>query len=294
MNYYLIDHPTTKIFHTNSYEPVPKHFDAVTIPLDGRVTADLNWHPAIKAAEAYVSQGLKLFWKLDLGLFHDLPAVLEDQTQFLSLTLALKHFRDTVWPQFSAHTIGLSLYQGSIDFTGALHEKNIKFARDKAIEYFDLLARQLPADLQTTLLLDASSIKDPLLLIQLLSKDGFEHLHRGMLATILPSFVFGRGTATLSRTYMESKSPKISLGVCETGLTKEIYDTLEQIPFRLISEEHLITEWDGLDYLLICSTLNPSLKRKLLGFIAAGGTVLYFENPLGLPLERKFSERETL
>ena len=48
----------------------------------------------------------------------------------------------------------------------------------------------------------------------------------------------------------------------------------EQTPFRIISEEKLTEQWDGLDRLIVPEkAISTQGKRKLLGFIAAGGTV---------------------
>jgi hypothetical protein len=48
-------------------------------------------------------------------------------------------------------------------------------------------------------------------------------------------------------------------------------------PYRVVAEEYLTAEWDGLDELLvIASSMNPLLQRKLQGFSAAGGTVCLY------------------
>lgn len=98
-------------------ERVPEGFDAVRIPLDGSVTADLSWKKEREAAIQYVKEGRRLFWDIDFGIPGALPHSLSHHTQFLSLTLSLDHFRDTLWKDFCHETIGLCLYRGSPDFT---------------------------------------------------------------------------------------------------------------------------------------------------------------------------------
>jgi hypothetical protein len=87
------------------------------IYLDGQMSSKLDWNTAIKHAEKAKAEGRMILWQIDLGLFSELQFPLSDQTQFLSLCLALEHFRDQIWPHFQDHTEGLCLYKGSPDFT---------------------------------------------------------------------------------------------------------------------------------------------------------------------------------
>jgi len=102
---------------TGPRDDIPIGFNAVRIPIDGTLQADLNWKDAHQAAEHYINKGLKIFWEIDLGLFHHLKHPLNNQTQFLSLSLSLEHFRDTLWKQFRSETAGLCLYRGNADFS---------------------------------------------------------------------------------------------------------------------------------------------------------------------------------
>lgn len=98
-------------------ETVLPGFNAVSIPIDGRLHADLDWKQAADAARAYLKQGLQLFWDLNLGI----SAALSDQVQYLGLGLSIEHLRNTLWPQFHEHTIGVCLHRGSIDFCSGFH-----------------------------------------------------------------------------------------------------------------------------------------------------------------------------
>ena len=61
----------------------------------------------------------------------------------------------------------------------------------------------------------------------------------------------------------------------------------KKIPFRLIAEENIITNWDGLDTLIFAPSLLGSQGiRKLQGFLAAGGEVVSLEES-SLPFEVK-------
>ena len=103
------------IFDTRTLnEKVPPGFNAVRIPLDATLRSDLLWKQERQAAEKYIQQGLRIFWDIHFGLFN-LP--IANQPQFLSLSLALEHFRDTLWKEFRQQTVGLCLYRGSANFS---------------------------------------------------------------------------------------------------------------------------------------------------------------------------------
>lgn len=98
-------------------EKIPSFFNAVRIPLDATLKADLLWKQERQAAETYIQQGFRIFWEIQLGLFNQLTLPITNQSQFLSLSLALEHFRDTLWKEFHQKTVGLCLYRGTADFS---------------------------------------------------------------------------------------------------------------------------------------------------------------------------------
>ena len=119
-------------------ELVPKGFDAVKIKLEGGLKADLSWKQEREAALVYLSQGLRILWEMDLGL-PDLPQTLANRTQFLSLSLSLEHFCNTLWKEFRKESVGLCLYRGSLDFSKnhRWNEEQINNLQDWAKEQFD-------------------------------------------------------------------------------------------------------------------------------------------------------------
>lgn len=92
-------------------------YNAVTITLEGGARSDLSWKAQLAQAQEYTKQGYALFWDINLGLFDQLRLPLDHQAQFLSLTLTLEHFRDTLWQEWREHTLGVSIYRGSLDFS---------------------------------------------------------------------------------------------------------------------------------------------------------------------------------
>lgn len=322
-----------------SLSEVPAECNAVMIKLDGKTQADLSWKKEQALAKQCVEAGYAIFWEIDLGLFHRLPLPLDNQGQFLALTLALEHFRDTLWKEFKHKTLGLSIFRGALDFSANFswdvqqidnlknwlkelfhdeaqfeqetglplksfheaepeylsqndHANQLKrlFCRDAAVEYLSLLATRLPDALPCYLFLDAESFDNPLWEAQLLNPERFDLLNLSLKHTTLPwDPLLQRGRDPVK---VGLCLPPMDMYRAENfaGLQKALEFLLKKaIPFKIIAESHLITCWDGLDYLIyVPGGLSPQGKRKLQGFCAAGGTVVTLGQSLGLANEISF------
>jgi hypothetical protein len=300
-------------------EPVPKGFDAVRIPIDGTLKADLTWKKEHDGALAYARKGLKIFWEIDLGLPNVLHA-LSNRTQFLSLTLSLEHFCKTLWKTFRKETVGLCLFRGSLDLSqnypwdeeqlANLQEwmlehhasEKVFFCRDVFSEYFGLLASGVPDSLPLFLLFDASEIEDPFIEAQLLNKEYFSRFHLGVktrsagLGGEIAWEGMPKKKGIIAREIKHQKTgEKAKLAVClprSHSSSLQIAFALLQtsrLPFRVIPEGELAIEWDGLDELIVDTQLvSAQFKRRLQGFCAAGGRVVSIGEPLGLAEEVSF------
>lgn len=342
-------------------EPAPEGFDAVRIVIDGTIKADLSWKKEREAALAYITQGLKILWEIDLGLPGSLHQSLGNRTQFLGLTLSLEHFCNTLWKEYRKETVGLCLYRGPVDFTDAypwdeeqilnlqgwikdqypildefVSETHVAasdftgltvddlaksdvgrdllkcFCRDAVGEYFSLLAARVPDSLPLFLLFDTRGVKDSMLTARLLSKERYPRFHIASKidagAPILGGEISWDGMAAekgiISREIENSMSEgKATLGFCLPRMTLSRPSSLEflsraldaliahNILFRVIPEVNLAAEWDGLDYYLVDNQhVEIQFKRKLQGFCAAGGTVVYLGQSLGLAQEIPFED----
>lgn len=271
------------------HETVPPEFNAVKITIDGRADGNLNWKESRLACINAIGRGLKILWNLDLGLPDRLHAPLEDQTQFLALGLSLEHFRDTLWKEFHTHSLGLCLYQGCANG----HD------RDSIAEYLSLLSQKLPDAIPLFVMLDTSTIRERILLFELIHKDVFHRFQRFVTDGILPArCITGKQLGSISRKPIHFMNEDISLGIClPTESPYEFHDfekALNQIierkmHFRFIPENSLTTEWDGLDHLLVLSKgVSIQGLRRLKGFCAAGGDVWTIGDALGLPSEKPF------
>ncbi len=267
-------------------EPVPEGFQAVTITLDAAMQSTLEWQEAKEAAERYVAQGKKLFIELDFGLFDRLTFPLAHETQMQSLHLSIQHFSTTFWPSFAKEIVGVSLYRGSVDeaLTGS--------------DYLALLAGQLPDEAVPFLLLEAKHPRQ-----STYAKERFTHFTLAVKGGGGPvqEFAWGQGIGPkgyIGRALPQETAPKISpVALClpseNTPVLQKAMEIMSQrfTHYRMIPEAHLTAEWEGLDYLIVDpDTLTPLTRRKLMGFCAAGGTVVSLGNEVGMPSEVPFKE----
>ena len=67
--------------------------------------------------------------------------------------------------------------------------------------------------------------------------------------------------------------------------------SLAEIPYRIVPEGLLTTDWDGLDDLIVVPNgVSLQGKRKLQGFCAAGGTIVSLGHEMGLAQEMQFDD----
>lgn len=232
---------------------------------------DLNWQ----------IEGNPSVFEFDLGL-HEPYFPLEDELHFQSLSAALTHFAQQVWPRFPSSS-GI-LYRGPADFSAFFawsegqeanfhswkedrppsdpsHLKRL-FCAEAFLTYFQMLAHRLPDEMPLILALDVKNTGSLAQTLQLLSPERFEHF--------------------LLQTGLTFASP---IGVCippdsqcSTSVLKKL-DTLFLFlkTFRPVYETHLTEQWDGLDEIYVIEeALTAQGKRKLTGFEAAGGQVKKF------------------
>jgi len=296
-----------------------------TIKLDGRVSSSLNWKAAREQAFSYIEKGEPILWEIDLGLFNQLPSSVEDQSQFLSLTLSLEHFRDTLWKEFRENSRGLCLYRGSADYSreffwNAFQRNNFKeslresykepssfvqdtgiainsfnelslellnrseegrqlislYCRDICVEYIQLLANRLPDGLEAFVILDAANMESPLREAQMLSRDRYDQLRQIIMNGVLPHEDNKFGLAVI---FPCKEARNIPYG----RKLNEVLNFLlsQKISFRLIPEHMLISEWEGLDKIIVeREGLTFSGWRQVQGFLAAGGELVSFRHKI--------------
>lgn len=181
------------------------------------------------------------------------------------------------------------------------------FCRSACVSYLDFLLGSLPDAAAAFVFLDTSPIKSPLHYAQLVNQELFERFFLGINHPLFFHEQLGWGYGSAAGYLSDKKEPiqdlqEITIGICWPTLDiikpsafTRLSETLKtlasrNIYFRLVPESRLTAEWDGLDDLIVDpATLSAQGKRKLLGFCAAGGTVITLgDNTLNLPQENSF------
>lgn len=314
------------------YEQVPIGFNGVRIKLDSSLKSSLDWTKAKDAASKNIEKGLKIFWELDFGLGKGLDHPLGHNSQFLSFKLAVEHFCTEIWQHFHQDTTGIALYRGSADFSLGfiwdeeqlrrsedrqkefpvnMKDKKVQerlYCRDAVGEYIELLAGHLPEQLPIHLLIDAGKLNDPLELANIAVRDRFPNLNYSIGKGSLPSQALTWYEGSSYQGYIGkdlskwNQHPLPVYGICSPSLYRPIdrdrilYCLKEfesrKVNYKLLSEELLILEWEGLDYLVVApENLSSQGLRKLKGFCAAGGTIINLGNfPLNLSQEKNWTD----
>lgn len=261
------------------------------ISLPGWPSHPLVWEEELKEAED--GEG-PLIWEFDLAM--RLP--LDDPMEFHARALALETFAKEVYPRFQERTEAIVLYRGSLDWSHRFfwdlaqedlfslwradrpdaslpHLKRLFYA-DRLAYALQMFAHKLPDEVPIRLELSPDLHLKPAERAQLHSKERFEHFE-------LPP----------------KKEEKA--GVCfpeEEMCSGELLEAMDSFfseipaPFRVMEERFLTEEWEGLEELyVLSSSISPRGKRKLAGFLAAGGALFVKGRPLGLEGEREFRGR---
>ncbi|MCB1119523.1 MAG: hypothetical protein KDK65_06150, partial [Chlamydiia bacterium] len=242
--------------------------------LDGGLESSLKW-------EVPREEG-KILYHLDLGLFDRLKFPLEHQAQFQSLALAVEQFVDTVWLPRRNRTLGVLLYQGTLDFSSLVGGSYLD-ARDRCYDFLNTLAKRIPDKLPACLSFRVPESMPALQVAQLISADLVEHFTLFLNGCPFPH---AHGIWDKDDTYhfpqIQDALPATAILFPPASVTAEeafaplepLFTQLHNTPYRLINEEHLTEQWHGLDHLYVSeSGLTPQGRRKLQGFQAAGGTL---------------------
>lgn len=282
-----------------SQEEVPPGWEGVLLSVD---PGDL-WHyrEAFECAERFCERGLFLLWDLDLGLYEDAPP-----QRLLSVARErLFHFKGDMGERFVPYTLGLCLYRGPLVPTGKMMEgllagegavgggvERLLIAKTALESLLLQLAVELPATLPLFTLEEAEGCSDLLLEALLLAGGRMTRFGRAVRGAQLPSFALPWGDrlpysdgviARRAGSWRERYSERVALALPSLERCLPHWDALNALlrqllagayPFRIIDEECLTAEWEGLDLIIaFAPTATEPLLRQLQGFAAAGGTI---------------------
>lgn len=303
---------------------IPKGFNTIAIHLKSNSSSTLDWKEWEEMAFHYIQKGFKIFWKLDMGLFSRLSCIWEDHFQAVIIAVAIRHFSDTIWPKFQSNTVGVCLYEGPANFLSqmiweeheqALYEEWLQDRRParlsnekqtrallagySGLTLIDFLARYLPGEAVPYVLLQEGEEQDPIFFGQLIAKDHYECLHRGLAKGRLSQhFLYqdhgGIGCTSVKMTpHQQAICLPTQVDLQQEQHLKELcaFFKENEIAYRIIDESKLTSDWQGIDDLFVCmKNASPASIRMFRGFCAAGGRIVYLDQPSGLPNEISFAD----
>ena len=224
----------------------PTSETVVSIPLDMSRTSSLKWDVP--------DDDRLILWELETDLWE---SPFPDEGQVRAFESAIDHFIKTLYNPSTC--FGILLYKGKMSFPRDLVKT---------------IAACLPDEAMPFLALDGSGLSTEQLLVQLKREEltyfgliikGGDHPYAlPAIGWDQPSAfgVYGTGELLAQK--------RIPLALCQPQngpfkLPKEVC--------RVIPEQQLIYEWDGVDELIV-PPLTSEGQRRVNGFIAAGGNVL--------------------
>ena len=291
---------------------------AACITLQASTEASLEWKEEIKSAEKYLADGYNLLWDMQFGLFDKLKAPLSSSMQLQALQLALDQFQTTIWEKFEHCSAGIILFRGPLNLasqfpwdkiqesnfnewlqnsgyaqqsTSQLTKKEKKrlanyFCLAVATEYLQLLSAHLPPAAKAYVLLEVEAETSLLDEALMLNQERFGWLQ--------PIGIAAKHACTSAKAKVGICLPPLETSLAACPLSFEnLFASLKRqhVDYRLIPEEQITSLWGGLDVLIIQADLLASqTKRKLQGFVAAGGHIVTCGRELlGLSAEELFS-----
>lgn len=202
-----------------------------------------------------------------------IQAAFQDRETLVSETrIVIESFEEVTKEKFKNYESGRALLS--------------RYCSDVTASYLSLLAAHLSADIPVYLLLDVEKITSPLLQAQLTTQERFGYFHLALKGCqwSFPGWTW-KGDK-LIRPHESTASLAICLPSIEVvrhsgyqGIEAMMEKWInEKIPFRVIPESQLVTEWGGLDEIhFVPQSLTTYGKRQLQGFCAAGGRAVPFE-----------------
>ncbi len=204
------------------------------------VPLTLDTASSLKWEKEKIPEGFSLLWDFKMGLFDQLPMPLSDDAQLLTLQTGLSYFREKFFPEFAEATYGIILYTGKVPELSEL-------------EYLIDLLPEMP---ETHIFLSFPSYTH-LELFRFLSYEGSEHFHY----ILEGQFPYGSHKKALLLPSQNAWTPFVS----------------PQVPYKVIPEHLLTQEWEGIDELYVPQNgVSAQGRRKISGFIAAGGTIVNY------------------
>ncbi|MEM7175308.1 MAG: hypothetical protein AAF443_05225 [Chlamydiota bacterium] len=256
--------------------PCPSEGQVGIISIDLKLDSELKWKKLASAKES-------IFWQLNFGL--NCPAFPWNSPVALSaLKSSATCFVDHLLSQHKEQTLGICLYDGPIRAS----------SRQMLANYLQQLAAIFPDEAPLFACFDPGQITSPTDIARLIAPDYFPYLYIGLTTSRYPlGILHRRGDNWVGRPLQRP-----SLGVVlpsEEQLSSAHVSAIDQVidrlqtsatSYRIVYESQMSEQWDELDSLILfAATLSEQGKRKVRGFVAAGGMAVVVGKSLGVVKE---------
>ncbi len=256
-------------------EEVPPGFSSVNIPVDLSPTSSLSWEEEKKEASSLIEKGYNITFELELKL------ELLTQARLQTTSFALDECRKALIDPFSSHIDAIIMKRYDAPFK-TLDE------RDREVDFLEILRTDLPSEIPVLLLFCCKSLQDPYSAACMFAQDRFSLFTLGLKESPIytSSICYDEGKALLG--YFGRDITKKQGAECreaivmprftsDASMLKNLVNTKPDA--KIISEEHLALEWEGVDLLYVVeNSLHPTTLRLIAGFVAAGGVVVVDQN----------------
>lgn len=173
------------------------------------------------------------------------------------------------------------------------------FSLEVAIEYISLLSNALSDNIPLFLCLDLQEAEFPIWQAQLIHKEFYQRFHLALKNANVP---FDGYQWKSQDEFLLQKTESAAVALCLPNpfyVQRKFAEDLEKaimilnennIPYRVIPENFLVSEWEGIDFIIYSpEALSTQGHRKILGFCAAGGTPISTGKFRGFPNEKGLS-----
>ncbi len=183
------------------------------------------------------------------------------------------------------------------------------FCRDLSVDYLNILTESISESIPFFVMIDCEETKEPGYLAEILDKDRFEKYFVVTKGGPLPvqGLCFDDERASfgfISRRELQVQKKELAKSaVCLPGefyyrpkITEELNNTLLElnkrfIHYRVIPQAQLLSDWHGLDYIIVLTkTLEQEGRRVLKGFTAAGGEIVTVGGALKMEQQISFEK----
>lgn len=260
---------------------------------------DLLWEEEIEEIKGL--ERVEIEFQLDL---RSRAFRFRDPVGFYSRSIAMTEFNERIASLYAPKISAVFLYKGGVDFRAAI-EVDASLREDFLLwkgEYFKEETDQVYRVFSIGVLMEylhrlgAQLREDLSLFVELDFRAVTRISHQ---AELLANFYFPYIKPKV-RGLLLQEEESATLGVVLPELGRVPYDRLdaifgelheENIPYRSIPEASIVELWHGIDDLIVLpDTLSPEGIRRLKGFNAAGGRVLFVGERIGLSFEEDYNE----